>query len=349
MGPSFVSRLFATDLAVDLGTSNTLIFARGQGVVLQEPSIIATAADGSVLAAGAEAKAMLGREPGSVTVMRPIRNGVVAEPDLAQKMLETFLARLAGRWPKWIRPRVIVTVPSGITQVERRAVRDLVQGAGAREVYVVTEAFAAAVGAGIPIQEAHGNIIVTIGGGTTEVALLSLSGVVHCESVRTGGDEMDDAIVQWVRKHHSLLIGALQAENIKLSLGSARAVVAGRELAVKGRAIIEGLPRTITLTDEEVAEALRESVVTIVDAVRACLERTPPELAGDIVERGLVVAGGGALLPLLDDVLHEETGLPVAIAEEPLACAALGAGKMLEDVAILKRIAADLSGAPTRS
>jgi rod shape-determining protein MreB len=349
MGPSFVSRLFATDLAVDLGTSNTLIFASGQGVVLQEPSIIATAADGSVLAAGAEAKAMLGREPGSVTVMRPIRNGVVAEPDLAQKMLETFLARLAGRWPKWIRPRVIVTVPSGITQVERRAVRDLVQGAGAREVYVVTEAFAAAVGAGIPIQEAHGNIIVTIGGGTTEVALLSLSGVVHCESVRTGGDEMDDAIVQWVRKHHSLLIGALQAENIKLSLGSARAVVAGRELAVTGRAIIEGLPRTITLTDEEVAEALRESVVTIVDAVRACLERTPPELAGDIVERGLVVAGGGALLPLLDDVLHEETGLPVAIAEEPLACAALGAGKMLEDVAILKRIAADLSGAPTRS
>ncbi|PYN94799.1 MAG: rod shape-determining protein [Candidatus Rokuibacteriota bacterium] len=334
-----LSRLFATDLAIDLGTSNTRIVARGAGLVLDEPSVVAMR-DNEVLAAGREAKAMLGREPGAVTVVRPVANGVIAEPDFAQKMLTHFLARIERRWLTHWRPQILMTTPSGITQVERRAVRDVALGAGAREVYLVTEPFAAAIGAGMPIQEARGSLIVTVGGGTTETALLSLAGMVHCESVRSGGSDMDDAIIQWVRKHHSLLIGLRQAEAIKLALGSARPTSADRQFEVKGRGLIDGLPRIVVLSDDEVAEALRDSVVAIVESVRACLERTPPELAADIAEHGIVIAGGGALLHGLDDLLRDEIGLAVTVSSEPVNGAALGAGKMLDGLEMLRRVAA---------
>ncbi len=345
MGPALISRIFATDLAVDLGTSNTRVFARGRGLVIEEPTIVATSPDGrSLLAAGATAKAMLGREPASVKVVRPLKSGVIAEPDAALKAIDHFFTTVRGRWRDRFRPRVLVTIPSGITQVERRAVRDVALGAGAREVFLVSAPFAAAVGAGLPIQEAGGNMIVTIGGGTTEVALLSLAGVVHCESSRTGGDEMDEAIVQWVKKHHNLLIGMRQAETIKLALGAARLDESRRQVPVKGLAIVDGLPKTIALTSEEVVEALRESVRSIVDAVHRCLEQTPPELAADIVDKGIVLAGGGASLPALDDVLRDEIGLPITIAEHAPVCAAIGAGQMLDNVAVLRRVAFDSTG-----
>ncbi|MBI2204184.1 MAG: rod shape-determining protein [Candidatus Rokubacteria bacterium] len=337
---TLVSRFFATDLAVDLGTSNTVVFARGQGIVLDEPSVVAIR-DKALLATGQTAKAMLGREPGAVQVTRPLKHGVIAEPDLAQLMLDDFLRRTTSAWSRARRPRVIITVPSDSTPVERRAVRDLAMHAGARETYLVSATFAAALGAGLPIQEAGGRMIVTVGGGTTEVALLSLSGIVHCESVRAGGDEMDDSIVAWARKHHNLLIGARQAEAIKLALGSAFPVTRGRSLAVKGRDVIDGLPKTVHVTDDEVGEALRDSVVAIVEAVRTSLEQTPPELAGDIVENGIVMAGGGALLPGLADLLHRETGLPVTLAPEPLSATALGGGKLLDSLAVLERVSVD--------
>ena len=333
-----LSRLFATDLAIDLGTSNTRIVAPGVGVLLDEPSVIALRGD-AVLAAGRQAKAMLGREPGVVTVVRPVANGVIADPDLAQKMLSQFLARTERRWLSHVRPRVLVTTPFDVTQVERRAVRDVALGAGAREVYLVSEPFAAAVGAGMPIREARGSLIVTIGGGKTETALLSLSGVVHCESQRSGGSDMDEAIIQWVRKHHSLLIGLRQAEAIKLALGSARPTSADRQFEVKGRGLIDGLPKTVVLSDDEVAEALRDSVVAVIESVRACLECTPPELAADIAEHGIVLAGGAALLPGLGELLRDETGLAITLSPEPVTGAALGAGTMLDGLATMKRMA----------
>ncbi len=345
MFPALISRLFATDLAVDLGTSNTRVFAPGRGLVVVEPTIVATSPDGrSLIAAGTAAKALLGREPATVTVVRPLKSGVIAEPDAAQKALDHFFLGVRGRWRDRFAPRVIVTIPSGITQVERRAVRDVTLGAGAREVFLVSSPFAAAIGAGLPIDQPGGNMIVTVGGGTTEVALLSLAGVVHGESIRTGGDEMDESIVQWVKKHHNLLIGMRQAEAIKLALGAARIDDSRQTVNVKGLAIVDGLPKTIVLTGEEVVEALRESVRSIVDAVRMCLEQTPPELAADIVDKGIVMAGGGAQLPGLDDVLREDIGLPISIAEQPASCAAVGAGKILETVAVLRRVAYDSTG-----
>lgn len=340
---SLLARLFTTDLAVDLGTSNTRIIARGRGLVLDEPTVVALR-DNSVLATGQAAKAMLGREPGSVRVARPLVHGVIAEPDLAQKMLTDFFRRAQPTWRARLAPRVIVTVPSDSTHVERRAVRDLVASTGAGDVILVPAPFAAALGAGMRIHEAGAHMIVSVGGGTTEVALLSLSGIVYSESLRTGGDDMDDALVAWVRKQESLLIGARQAEAVKLTLGAARMEMKGRTSPVKGRAVIDGLPRTVKLSDEEVVNALRDSVVSIVEAVRACLEKTPPELAGDIVESGIVVAGGGALLPCLGDVLRDETGLPVTIAAEPLTCAVRGVGAMLEDMSLLQRCATDKKG-----
>jgi rod shape-determining protein MreB len=336
-----VSRFFTRDLAVDLGTANTLVFARGEGIVVDEPSIVAVRpADGSLVAVGAQAKAMLGRAPGSVSVVRPLKDGVIADLEMAQTMLQTFIARAHGRETTRLRSRVILGVPSGITQVERRAVRESALHGGAREVYLVAEPVAAAVGAGMPIADAGGNLVVTIGGGTTEVAVLSLSGVVHCESLRTAGDEMDEAITQYVRKHHSLLIGERQAEAVKLTLGSAYPVDGeSRKMTVKGRDLISGFPKTITVNEEEVREALREPVAAIVDAVRACLEKTPPELAADIVENGIMMAGGGARLRGLDHLLRLETSLPVVIADDPLTCAARGAGRMLDDLALLKKVA----------
>lgn len=337
---SALSRLFTTDLAVDLGTSNTRVVARGRGLVLDEPTVVALR-DEAVMATGHAAKAMLGREPGSVRVARPLVHGVIAEPDLAQKMLTEFLRRVQSTWEARLAPRVIVTVPSESTHVERRAVRDVVASTGAGDVILVPAPFAAALGAGMPIHEAGAHMIVIVGGGTAEVALMSLSGIVHSQSLRTGGDDMDDAIVAWVRKQESLLIGARQAETIKMALGAARPDVRGRTVPVKGRAVIDGLPKTVTLSDEEVANALRDSVVSIVEAVRVCLERAPAELAGDIVESGIVVAGGGALLPGMAEVLRDETGLPVTIAPEPLTCTVRGVGRMLEDMKLLQRCATD--------
>jgi rod shape-determining protein MreB len=336
-----LSRFFARDLAVDLGTANTLVFARGEGIVVDEPSIVAVRpADGSLVAVGAAAKAMLGRTPGSVSVVRPMKDGVIADLEMAQTMLQAFIARAHKRDRTRLRPRVVIGVPSGITQVERRAVRESAMHAGAREVYLVAEPIAAAIGAGLPIAEAGGNLMVTIGGGTTEVAVLSLSGVVHCESLRSAGDEMDEAVTQYIRKHHNLLIGERQAESVKLALGSAYATDdESRKMVVKGRDLVSGFPKTITVTEEEVREALREPVTAIVETVRACLERTPPELAADIVEKGIVMSGGASQLRGLDHLLRLETSLPVTVAEDPLRCVVRGVGQMLDELEMLRKVA----------
>ena len=338
---NFVSRMFSRDLAIDLGTANTLVFVQGEGVVLDEPSIVAIrVSDQSVLAVGREAKAMLGRTPGNVVTIRPLKDGVIADLDVAQKMLHYFIEKTAGRYRTRLRPRIVIGVPSGITQVEKRAVRDSAMQAGAREVYLIEEPTAAAIGAGMPIQEPGGNMIVTIGGGTTEVAVLSLAGVVYCESVRVAGDEMDEAIVQYVKKHYNLLIGERRAEAIKIALGSALPTGGDRRTAeVKGRDLVDGIPKTIIVGEEEIREALQENVRTIVETVRICLERTPPELAADIIDKGIVMAGGGALLRGLDELLRRETNLPVTIADNPLLCVALGTGKVLDELALLRKVA----------
>ena len=334
-----VSRFFARDLAVDLGTSNTRVVARGEGLIIDEPSIVAMRGT-ALVAVGTPAKAMLGRAPDAIAVIRPLQDGVIADLNSAQTMLHAFIARAHGAQRTRLRSRVVLAVPSGITQVERRAVRESALRGGAREVYLVAEPVAAALGAGLPIAEAGGNLMVTVGGGTTEVATLSLSGVVHCESRRVAGDEMDEAITQYVRKHHNLLIGDRQAEAVKLALGSACAMDdRSRKAIVKGRDLVSGFPKTITVTEEEVRDALRECVVGIVDTVRACLERTPPELAADIVEKGIVMSGGGALLRGLDHLLRLETSLAVTIAEDPLTCAVRGAGRMLDELSLLKKVA----------
>ncbi len=337
----FLSRMFARDLAIDLGTANTLVYAQGEGIVLDEPSIVAIAqADQSLVAAGHEAKAMVGRTPSGIRSVRPLKDGVIADLDVAQKMLQHFIGRTMGRGASLLRPRIVISVPYGITQVERRAVRDSALQAGAREVFLIEEPTAAAIGAGMPIQEPGGNLILTIGGGTTEVAVISMSGVVHCVSLRTAGDEMDESIMQYVRKHYNLLIGERQAEVVKLALGSAwKTDRPSTSTEVKGRDMIDGVPKTVTISEEEVREALREPIERIVDTVRACLERTPPELAADIVEKGIVVSGGGALLPGIDELLRRETNLPVAVADDPLTCTVRGAARLLDHLTLLRRIA----------
>ena len=338
---TWLSRMFSHDLAIDLGTANTLVFVQGEGVVLDEPSIVTIrVADQSVVAVGREAKEMLGRTPGNVATIRPLKDGVIADLDVAQKMLQHFIAKTAGRYRTHLKPRIVIGVPSGITQVEKRAVRDSAMQAGAREVYLIEEPTAAAIGAGMPIQEPGGNMIVTIGGGTTEVAVLSLAGVVYCESVRMAGDEMDEAIVQYVKKHYNLLIGERRAEAIKIALGSALATDDQRRtVEVKGRDLIDGIPKTIIVGEDEIREALSETVATIVETVRICLERTPPELAADIIDKGIVMAGGGALLRGLDELLHRETALPVTVADNPLSCVALGTGKVLDELELLRKVA----------
>src|SRR2546425_6607897 len=338
---NWISRMFARDLAIDLGTANTLVFVQGEGVVLDEPSIVTIrVADGSVVAVGREAKEMVGRTPGTVATVRPLKNGVIADLDVAQKMLEYFIPKTAGRYRTQLRPRIVIGVPSGITQVEKRAVRDSAMQAGAREVYLIEEPMAAAIGAGLPIQEPGGNMIVDIGGGTTEVAVISLSGIVYSKSVRIAGDEMDEAIVQYIRKHYNLLVGERRAEEIKIKLGSAYPMAGERAtMEVKGRDLIDGIPKTIVVTDEEIREALREPVMAIVDTVRTCLERTPPELAADIVDKGIVLTGGGALLPGLDLLLRQETDLPITVGDDPLSCVALGTGKVLDELPLLKKVA----------
>jgi rod shape-determining protein MreB len=332
--------VFSNDLAVDLGTANTLVYVRGQGIVLNEPSVVAISErDHSLLAVGQEAKAMLGRAPGSIQVVRPLRHGVIADFDTTEKMLSYFIRRVHRRG-SLVHPRVVVTVPSDITQVEKRAVRDSARQAGAREVYLIEEPVAAAIGAGLPIQEPGAHMIVDIGGGTTEVAVISLSGIVYCKSVRVAGDEMNEAIVQHMKRNYNLLIGERRAEEIKIQLGSAYPQSnEGQKMEIKGRDLIDGLPKTVVVTSEEVREALQDPVMVIVGAVHACLEQAPPELAADLVDKGIVLTGGGALLRGLDALLHEETSLTITVSDDPLTCVVHGAGKLLDEIDLLRKVA----------
>ncbi len=330
--------MFSNDLAIDLGTANTLVFMKGKGIVMDEPSVVAVNKDTNrVLAVGKEAKNMLGRTPGKIVAIRPMRDGVIANFEITETMLRYFITKVHNR-KALVRPRIIISVPSGITQVEKRAVRDSAQSAGAREVYLVEEPMAAAIGAGLPIQEPSGNMVVDIGGGTTEVAVISLSGVVYSKSIRVGGDEMDEAIVQYVKRKYNLLIGERTAEQIKTEIGSAFPMDEKVTFQAKGRDLVAGIPKTLTISDDEVREAILEPVTSIVDAIKCALERTPPELAADIVDRGIVLAGGGSLLRGLEMLIREETELPIAIAEDPLTCVVRGTGKVLDELDLLKQI-----------
>ena len=332
---------FSHDLAIDLGTANTCVFARGVGIVISEPSIVAmNKMTGRIEAVGTEAKEMLGRTPGNITAIKPMRDGVIADFDAAERML-TYFIRKAHKRSGWLRPRVVIGVPSEITQVERRAVKDSARRAKASEVHLVDEAMAAAIGAGMPITDAAGNMVVDVGGGTTDIAVISLAGVVYGRSVRVAGNEMDDAIIQHVRKAHNLLVGERTAERIKMEAGSAAPLDHPVVVEVKGRHLSEGIPKTIRVDDDEIRSALSEPVRGIVQAVKDALERIPPELSADIYDRGIILTGGGALLKNLDRRLRQETGLPVQVAEEPLASVVLGAGKMLSDFDLLRRISLD--------
>jgi len=329
--------IFSSDLAIDLGTANTLVLAKNKGVVVYEPSIVAiNKMTGRVEAVGKEAKEMLGRTPGNIIAIRPMKDGVIADFESTERMLDYFIKKAHNR-NMWVRPRIVIGVPSEITQVEKRAVRDAAYRARATEVYLVEEAMAAAIGAGLPITEPSGNMIVDIGGGTTDVAVISLAGIVYSRSVRVAGNEMDEAIIQYIKKKYNLLIGERTAEQVKIELGSAFAMDEELSMEIKGRNLMEGIPKTIVITDAEIREALGDTVATIVNAVHEALEKTPPELSADILDRGIVLTGGGALLKKLDVRLREETGLPVSIAEQPLYSVVLGAGKLLDNIDLLRR------------
>ncbi len=337
MFASFLSR-FSHDLAIDLGTANTCVYARGRGIVVSEPSIVAfNKVSGRIEAVGAEAKEMLGRTPGNITAIKPMKDGVIADFEAAEKMLTHFI-RKAHKGNGWVRPRVVIGVPSEITQVERRAVKDSAMRAKASEVHLIEEAMAAAIGAGMPITEASGNMVVDIGGGTTDIAVISLAGVVYGKSVRVAGNELDEAIILHARKAHNLLIGERTAERIKIEIGSAYPLEHPISMEVKGRHLTEGRPTTVTMNDVEIRKALIEPVRFIVQAIHDALERIPPELSADIFDRGIILTGGGAMLKNLDTRLREETGLPVQVAEDPLSSVVLGAGKMLSDFDLLRRI-----------
>ncbi len=334
--------LFSRDLAIDLGTANTLIYVKGKGIASSEPSVVAVHKDANgvkkVLAVGNEAKKMLGRTPGSIVAIRPMKDGVIADFEITEAMLRYFISKVHNR-RKWVSPRIVICVPSGITQVEKRAVRESAEYAGAREVYLIEEPMAAAIGAGLPITEPTGNMIVDIGGGTTEVAVISLSGIVYSRSVRVGGDKLDEAIVQYVKRKYNLLIGETTAEAIKMTIGTVHPKSDNTTMEIKGRDLVAGIPKTMEITSDEIKEAMSEPVNAIVEAVRIALERTPPELAAEIVDKGIVLAGGGALLSGLDSLLREETGLPVTIADDPLSCVVMGSGKALDELSLLKEIA----------
>jgi rod shape-determining protein MreB len=330
--------LFSNDIGIDLGTANTLVFVKDQGIVLREPSVVAVRSGTSqVLAVGDEAKRMLGRTPGNIVAVRPLKDGVIADFEMTESMLRHFITKVNSR--KWVRPRVVIAVPSGITEVEKRAVKESAAHAGAREVYLIEEPMAAAIGVGLPVQDAAGNMIIDIGGGTTEVALISLSGIVFSRSVRVAGDELDEAIAGYMKRAYNLMIGERTAEEIKIKIGSAYPMEKEVGMEVKGRDLVAGLPKTLTITSQEVREALLEPISTIVESVRVTLERCPPELSADLVDRGLVLAGGGALLRGLDKLLQEETGLPVHIAEDPLSAVAEGTGRALSEIKFLRQVA----------
>jgi rod shape-determining protein MreB and related proteins len=337
---SFFS-IFSNDLAIDLGTANTLVFAEGRGIVVREPSIVAVnKITNKVEAVGSAAKEMLGRTPGNIVAIRPMKDGVIADFEVTERMLDYFIKKAHGR-SLFVRPKIVISVPSDITQVEKRAVKDSALQAGASEVFIIEQAMAAAIGAGLPITEPTGNMIVDIGGGTTDVAVISLAGIVYSKSVRVASNEMDEAIIQYIKRKYNLLIGERTAEGIKIEIGSAYPLDEPLSMEIKGRDLVEGVPKTLTLTDAEVREALSETVGIIVDAVRVALERTPPELSADIMDKGIVLTGGGAMLKNLDRRLREETGLPISLAEEPLSSVALGTGAMLADVELLRKISID--------
>lgn len=327
--------MFSTDLAIDLGTANTLIYMRGQGIVLNEPSVVAIRQERaggpkSVAAVGEEAKMMLGRTPQNITAIRPLKDGVIADFTVTEKMLQYFIHKVHETRVVRPSPRVVICVPCGSTQVERRAIKESAAGAGAREVYLIEEPMAAAIGAGLPVDEPRGSMVIDVGGGTSEVAVISLNGIVYSNSVRIGGDTFDDSIVNYVRRNYGTLIGEATAERIKHAVGSAFPGNEVLEIEVKGRNLAEGIPRSFTLNSNEILESLQEPLAGIVGAVRAALEQTPPELGSDVAERGIVLTGGGALLRDLDRLLEEETGLPVVVADDPLTCVARGGGKALE-------------------
>ena len=331
----------SNDLAIDLGTANTLVYVRGNGIVLDEPSVVAVRRNGrggnKVLAVGQEAKMMLGRTPGHIEAIRPMKDGVIADFEVAEAMLRYFIKKANNR-RTLIRPRVIVCVPSGITQVEKRAVRESAESAGAREVFLIEEPMAAAIGAGLPITEPTSNMVVDIGGGTTEVAVISLAGIVYCKSVRVGGDKMDEAILQYIKSKYNLLIGERSAELIKTTVGNAHRDEKAEHMQIKGRDLATGIPKIIGIDSDEVRQAIIEQIKTIVETVKSALEQTPPELAADIVDNGIVLSGGVALLKGLDSLLREETGLPITITEDPLTTVVLGSGKALDEIDTLKEI-----------
>ncbi len=333
---------FSSDLAIDLGTANTLVFAKGKGIVVSEPSVVAVVKDArgadKVRAVGEEAKKMLGRTPGNIVAIRPMKDGVIADFDVTEAMLRHFIERVHNRSSALVRPRIVVAVPSGITSVEQRAVRESALSAGAREVYLIEEPMAAAIGAGLPVTEPSGNMIVDIGGGTTEVAVISLSGVVYSNSARVGGDKMDESIINYIKRKYNLLIGERSAELIKIKIGTAYPTHEIETMEVKGRDLVAGVPKTLEIKSDEVLEALQEPITAVVESVRVALERTPPELAADIVDKGIVMVGGGALLRNLDVLLREATGLPVMLAEDPLTAVALGTGRTLDEIKLLSQV-----------
>ncbi|MCP4200434.1 MAG: rod shape-determining protein [bacterium] len=331
-------RYFSNDLAIDLGTANTLVYARNQGIVVREPSVVVVnQLTNRIEAVGAEAKEMLGRTPGNIESIRPMKDGVIADFEVTERMLEYFIQKAHNR-RMYVHPRIVIGVPSEITQVEKRAVKDSAMRAGAAEVYLVEQAMMAAIGAGLPITEPSGNMIVDIGGGTTDVAVISLAGTVYSRSVRIAGNEMDDAIIQYLKRKYNLLIGERTAEQIKMDIGSAYTLKEELRQEIKGRDLVEGVPKNLPVTDEEIREALAEPVTTIVESVRMALERTPPELSADIMDKGIVLSGGGSMLRGLDQRLRNETGLPVVLAEDPLSSVVLGTGRVLEDIELLRKV-----------
>ncbi|WP_165066061.1 MULTISPECIES: rod shape-determining protein [unclassified Desulfovibrio] len=340
----FALGMFSNDLAIDLGTANTCVYVKGQGIVLREPSVVAVKKDprgnNVVLAVGQDAKRMLGRTPGNIWAIRPMKDGVIADFEITEAMLRHFISKVHNS-RRLVRPRIMICVPTGITQVEKRAVKESAQSAGAREVYLIEEPMAAAIGADLPIQEPTSNMVVDIGGGTTEVAVISLSGIVYSRSVRVGGDKMDEAIMTHVKRKYNMLIGESSAEEIKIKIASAYPLDPEQQIEVKGRDLVTGIPQNIIITSEEVRKAISEQVDSIVQAVRIALEQTPPELAADIVDRGIVLTGGGALLKGLDQLLREETSLPITVVDDPLSTVVVGTGKALDNLPILKEVCID--------